>query len=224
LIGRRIGNIGCAKPALHIGSVFVLWERLGDYHQRLYILSYASLVWWKRVELKNAQKRQQMTRLGITGGMRSTQTSALEVMLMLPRLHFFIKQEARQARLLGNRCSYTPNFGHSEVLTDETLLLRDKFVTLNIFDWKFSVDFPTREDKSAECVDLVAPDGLVFFTDESLCEGRADAGVFSDILHVREAYSLGSHATVFQSKVCAILACSEYCISEGIVNRAVSVL
>jgi hypothetical protein len=49
--------------------------------------------------LKNAQKSlshlQWMTCLGINGGMRSTPTSALEVMLMLP--HLFIKQEARQA-------------------------------------------------------------------------------------------------------------------------------
>jgi hypothetical protein len=57
---------------------------------------------------------------------------------MLPPLHLFIKQEARQAanRLLGNDCSYVPNFGHSEVLikmTDEMPLLlapRDKLVTL----------------------------------------------------------------------------------------------
>jgi hypothetical protein len=70
---------------------------------------------------------------------------------------------------------------------------------------------------------LVAPDGLVFFTDGSLCEGRTCAGVFSDILNVRELYALGSHATVFQSEVNAILACSEYCISEDIVNRAVSI-
>jgi ribonuclease HI len=33
--------------------------------------------------------------------------------------------------------------------------------------------------------------------------------------------ALGSHATVFQ--VCAILGGSEYCISEGIVNRVVSI-
>jgi hypothetical protein len=124
-------------------------------------LSYASLVWWKRVNLKNAQQRlfhlHRMTCLGNTGGMRSTATSALDVMLMLPPLHLFIKQEARQAayRLLGN----VPNFGHSEVLirmTDETPLLlapRDKFVTLNIFD--------TREDWTTECVDLVTPDGLL---------------------------------------------------------------
>jgi hypothetical protein len=53
--------------------------------------------------------------------------------------------------------------------------------------------------------------------------GRTGAGVFSDILNVRESYTLGSHATVFQSEAYAILPCSEYCISEGIVNRAVSI-
>jgi hypothetical protein len=68
---------------------------------------------------------------------------------------------------------------------------------------------------------LVAPDGLVFFTDGFICEGRADASVFSDILNVRKSYALGSHAMVFQSEVAAVLAFNEYCISEGIVNRAV---
>jgi hypothetical protein len=96
-------------------------------------------------------------------------------------------------------------------------------VTLNIFGRKFSVDFPTREDWSTKCVDLVAPDGLVFFTDGSFCEGRAGADIFSDILNVRKSYALGSHATIFQSKVYAILACARYCISEGIVNRAISI-
>jgi hypothetical protein len=91
-----------------------------------------------------------MTCLGIIGAMRSTPSFALEVMLMLPPLHLFIKHEARQAAniLLGNECSYMPNFGHSEVLirmTDETPLLlapRDKFVTLNIFERKFFCRFP----------------------------------------------------------------------------------
>jgi hypothetical protein len=71
---------------------------------------------------------------------------------MLPSLHLFIKQEARQAanRLLGIGCSYVPNFVHSGVLmkiTDGmTLLLapRDKFVALYIFDRKFSADFPNK--------------------------------------------------------------------------------
>jgi hypothetical protein len=71
---------------------------------------------------------------------------------------------------------------------------------------------------ATECVDLVAPDGLVFFTDGSLCGGKAGAGVLSDILN-----ALGSHATVFISQIYAILACSEYCILKGIVNSAISI-
>jgi hypothetical protein len=143
--------------------------------------------------------------LRITGGVRST-PMPLEVMLMLPPLHLFIKQGARQvaSRLLGNGCSHMPNFGHSEVLirmTDETPLLlvpREKFVTLNILIYrKFYVAFPTKEDWFTECVDLVAPDGIVFFTDGSLCGDRAGASVFSDIWNVRELYAIGFHATVF---------------------------
>jgi hypothetical protein len=33
LIGKPILKIGCAKLALHIGSVVVLWKRHGDYHR-----------------------------------------------------------------------------------------------------------------------------------------------------------------------------------------------
>jgi hypothetical protein len=74
---------------------------------------------------------------------------------MLPPLHFFIKQEARQAAnrlLLGNGCSCMPNFGHSEVLIkmiDKMPHLLDprvEFVTLNKFSRKFSVDFPTKRE------------------------------------------------------------------------------
>jgi hypothetical protein len=60
-------------------------------------LSYVSLLRRNRVELSNAQTRlshwQRMTCLGITGGMRSTPTYGLEVILMLPPLQLFIKQE-----------------------------------------------------------------------------------------------------------------------------------
>jgi hypothetical protein len=54
--------------------------------------------------LKNAQKRlfhlQRLTCLRITGGMRSIPTSALEVMLMLPPLHLFIKQESVSSKVV----------------------------------------------------------------------------------------------------------------------------
>jgi hypothetical protein len=52
-------------------------------------------------------------------------------------------------------------------------------------------------------------DGVIFYTDGSLCESRAGAGVFSDTLDIRESDALGSLVTVFQTEVYAILACSE---------------
>jgi hypothetical protein len=149
----RILKKRCAKLASHIGSVVVLWERLDDlriiteggglaihFHgEANYFVCFTGIVEESGAE-KCSEKAlclQRMTCLEITGGMRLTPTSALEVILMLPPINLFIKQGARQGyRLLGNGCSYLPIFGHSKVLikmTDEMPLLlapRDKFVTL----------------------------------------------------------------------------------------------
>jgi hypothetical protein len=51
---------------------------------------------------------------------------------------------------------------------------------------------------------------VIFYTDGSL--GRAGAGMFSDTLDIRETYELGSIATVLQTEVYAILACSDYIV------------
>jgi ribonuclease HI len=59
---------------------------------------------------------------------------------------------------------------------------------------------------------------VIFYTDGSFCEGRADAGVFSDTLDITESYALGSIATIFQTEVYAILACSDYCRSANMHN------
>jgi hypothetical protein len=43
---------------------------------------------------------------------------------------------------------------------------RDNFVILILIDRKLFVNFPSRNDRSTGCVDLVAPDQLIFFTDD----------------------------------------------------------
>jgi hypothetical protein len=59
---------------------------------------------------------------------------------------------SRISSLLGNGCSYEPNFRHPEFLiriTEKTFLLlapKDKLVTLKILDRKFYVDLLTRKD------------------------------------------------------------------------------
>jgi hypothetical protein len=46
-------------------------------------------------------------------------------------------------------------------------------VTLNIFDRKFSVNFPSRKNWSTEFVDLVALDQLIFCIDGKAGTGSA---------------------------------------------------
>jgi hypothetical protein len=90
----------------------------------------------------------------------------------------------------------------------------DKIVPIIAFERGFLVELPPRSSwLSQETVEILPSDGVIFYTDGSLCEGRASAGVFSDTLDMGESYALGSLATVFQTEVYTILACSDYCRS-----------
>jgi hypothetical protein len=71
--------------------------------------------------------------------------------------------------------------------------------------------------------EILPSDGVIFYTDGSLCEGGADAGVFSETLDIRESYALGSLATVFQTEVYANLACSDYCRSPNMHNMTICI-
>jgi hypothetical protein len=70
------------------------------------------------------------------------------------------------------------------------------------FGRKFLVELPPRSSwLSQETTETLPSDGVIFYTDGSLCENKAGAWVFSDTLDIRESYALGSLATVFQTKV-----------------------
>jgi hypothetical protein len=72
-------------------------------------------------------------------------------------------------------------------------------------------------------LEILPSDGVIVYTDGSLCEDRAGSGVFSDSFDVRESYALGSLATVFQTEVYAILACSDYCWSANTHNMTICI-
>jgi ribonuclease HI len=59
--------------------------------------------------------------------------------------------------------------------------------------------------------------------DSLICEGRAGAGLFSDTLDIRKSYALGSLATVFQTEVYKILACSDYYRSANMHNMTICI-
>jgi hypothetical protein len=152
--------------------------------------------------------------------MHSTPTAALEVKLMLSPLGIYNEGKARQANYRLN-CSgeFTrARFDHSEdfeKMTDQwssLLAPGDKIVPIISFGRGFFVEFPPRSSwLSQETLEILPSDGVIFYTDGSLYKGKVAAGVFSDTLDIRESYALGSLATVFQTEVYAIFACSDYC-------------
>jgi hypothetical protein len=74
----------------------------------------------------------------------------------------------------------------------------DKIVPIIAFRRSFLEEFPPRSScLSQEMSAILATDGVIFYTDGSLCDGRAGGGVFSDTLDIREFYALGSLDMVF---------------------------
>jgi hypothetical protein len=68
---------------------------------------------------------------------------------------------------------------------------------------------------------LLPADGLVFYTDGSLFEGTAGSGVYSEEINLNLSFSHSCHATVFQTEIHGILACSEFCMSQKLANKTV---
>jgi len=89
------------------------------------ILIYGCMVWASQTELRVVQKKmnqvQRLACLSITGVMTSTPTAALEILLSLPPLDLFVKQEAELIvyRLYkgGNWIAQDRSFGHAEILS-----------------------------------------------------------------------------------------------------------
>ena len=64
-------------------------------------VTYASLVWWPGCPTASAKKKlskiRRLARLGITGAIGTTPTSAVEVLICLPPLDLVVQSEARSA-------------------------------------------------------------------------------------------------------------------------------
>jgi hypothetical protein len=124
---------------------------------------------------------------------------------MLPPLGIYIEGEARQTtyRLNCAREFTGVRFGHSEIfkkMTDKwpSLLVPGDKIVLFAFGGGFIVELPPRISwVRQETSEILPSDGVIFYKNGSLCEGRVGARVFSETLNIR-AY------TVFQTEVYAI--------------------
>uniref|UniRef100_A0A8D8CXX6 (northern house mosquito) hypothetical protein n=1 Tax=Culex pipiens TaxID=7175 RepID=A0A8D8CXX6_CULPI len=140
--------------------------------------TYASLVWWPKVKLKNAQyklaKLQRLATISITGAMHSTSSAALNSLLNLLPLHKFIELEACKSALLMNRSTKIQEkdlTGHLEVLKNFNLnpalnSIVDWMPTKANYNIPFTVDAKSRYEWDNGGPNL-RPGSIEFYTDGS---------------------------------------------------------
>lgn len=83
-------------------------------------------------------------------------------------------------------------------------MIRDKVTPLYLFDKKYRISIPNREDWH-DGPALLPRDAIVWYTDGSKGRIGAGAGVYQEAVGVALAYSLGTITTVLQSEMVAIL-------------------
>ena len=194
------------------------------------ILIYGCMVWAPQVELGVVQKRidrvQRLACLSITGAITSTPTAALEVLLSLPPLDLFVKQEAELIvyRMYKSGCWIAQNrsFGHARILSDlkrsfsEVEMPEDSMQATFCFERNFETRVPNRSDWE----DKTQAD-VVLYTDGSKTDEGTGAGVYSEEMDYNISIPLGKYTTVFQSEVVAISEGSQKLLSDGIKDKRV---
>lgn len=172
------------------------------------VISYGCIVWWRRSQLVTAQRElQQLQRLvciGASGALRTTPTAALEVLLDLPPLHLYLKQQATTAfwRLKASGVWKGPNLLNLGVVM---AMPQDRIPKRFSPDDCCQVLIPEREAWNAGVPIAHSRHPVTFYTDGSLMNGSAGAGVFCEQPDTALAIPLGRNVSVFQAEVFAII-------------------
>jgi ribonuclease HI len=103
------------------------------------------------------------------------------------------------------------------------LALFDSMLPLEVFDWKYLVEYPSKEISLSEAEAWLPSYGLKFYTDGSLFEGRGGSGFFREQLDLKASVVLGTFVTFFQAEVYAIMASSDYCLREYMTGKTVCI-
>jgi len=179
---------------------------------------HGALVWWSKVIQKTTQTQlgriQRMASLAITGAMKSTPPSALEMLLNLTPLDLVIMAEARMAL-------YTLHILKQPAVsrTEAGLLSIWKNVSDPILDMRSDYTIPVCYHSKIFSVivdrdywrnkDPVFPENaLIWFTDGSRANSGTGSGIFGLRPNRSLSFPLGKFATVFQTEICAILHCA----------------
>lgn len=183
------------------------------------MITYASLVWWPKVEKAYVRdklaKVQRLITVMITGAVKSAPSVALDVMLDLNPLQDMIKKEAALSALrLLDQFNYIPgNFtGHLSILSEFHQLVQIKRSSDQIpkrhCEISFEIRYPCRLDWINDAV--VEHQSEVYYTDGSKTDEGVGIGVTGPEINYSE--SLGQSTTIFHAEVYAIMVCARYCL------------
>ena len=201
------------------------------------MITYACHVWWPKVRQRKArtdlQSLQRQACVKTTRAMRSTPTSALEVLLKLPPLDIYIESVARNTTYrLMKISNYEVNKwfmkGHCELRKEmgkNVLVEMPSDMMTPHFNFKkpFKIRIPTREDWETRSSQLVNGD-IIWYTDGSKTPDGVGSGVYSRHPTTEISMSLGKIPTVFQAEVTAIEICVRECLDKKYEHKNILIL
>ncbi|XP_045528187.1 uncharacterized protein LOC123716467 [Pieris brassicae] len=175
------------------------------------MLAYGALVWWPRTELQTAVIKlgrfQRLALSAASGCMKTTPTTALEIVLQVLPLDLHIQQEAALAAI---RLKVLDLWGKNHYSTHTAILNRvieyqpllaapcDRIANQNILNRRCHVQM--REE---EC-DRSPLNELRIYTDGSKTGCGSGAGIFSLDLNINIHLPLGTYSLIFQCECVAI--------------------
>jgi ribonuclease HI len=156
----------------------------------------------------------------MTGANRSAPTTALEAMMNLPPLHYYIMKEAAASAFRDtNRLRYKPgdHKGHLKIhsifsaqLDPNTI--SDIMPARHNFERPIDLTIPERRTWSDRDYQQ-GSQTTVFYTDGSRKDGKVGIGIAGPGIRLQK--SLGSSPTIFQAEVHAIEVCAGICLRRG---------
>ena len=195
------------------------------------IMTYASIVWWHKTKTFIVQdqlnKVQRLACLMITGSMKSTPTTAMEVLLNLSPLHLIVQKEAR------NTNHYFRISDKKEInsLLDEKLFIEmckinlihktkesDLISAKYEYEKEFLAKTPSRNEWQNEKV-YFEEDALIWFTDGSLINDVAASGVYEEKTKTQLSVYLGHYTSVFMAELYGIELAIKTFLDENVGNR-----
>lgn len=194
-------------------------------------VTYASLVWNKKVkEVTTAIKLSRLQRtacLMATGAMSTSPGVALNGLLGLTPLELHIDKEAKASMYRVNSLGMTKwqsvrmrslvnSFESHEVLS----MTSDNMLPQYSFEKRYHVEIPLREDWLEG--QIACKEGsLIWFTDGSKMGPDVGLGVYGERPRFRLSKSLGSHASIFQAELLAIIECVEANLRKNYTNHTI---